>query len=45
MFKKPLAMDHNHKHRSDILKKAEQGIIDWLPWLYNFSLLHQAFSL
>jgi hypothetical protein len=30
MFKKSLAMDQNYQNGSDILKKAEQGIIDWL---------------
>ena len=45
MFKKPLTVNQNYQNGSDILKKAEQGIIDRLLWLYDFSPLHQDFSL
>jgi hypothetical protein len=31
MFKNPLAMDQNYQNGSNILKKAEEGIIDCLP--------------
>ena len=45
MFKKPLTVNQNYQDGSNILKKAEQGIIDWLLWLYDFSPLQKAFSL